>query len=74
MEEETIQDRAKLVRKTMEEWADSLDFLAEKIIDPDAGPAWIQDFAYAVLKERVERIRERATELFRDLGVNEPNV
>ena len=64
-----IEERAKMVQADMLEVADSLEFIASTIIEPDAGPAWIQDFTYAMLTERVGHIRERARELFLDLGV-----
>ena len=64
-----IEERAKMVQADMLEVADSLEFIASTIIEPDAGPAWIQDFTYAMLMQRIEHIKEKAHELFLDLDV-----
>ena len=68
---ETMQERVSFVQADMYRFADSLDVIKRTLYEADEH-GFAADLIPPMLKERAVWIRERAYELFRDIGVDEP--
>lgn len=72
MEKELLLEGAEFIRKDMYDTANSLDYIADQILYcVTENREWLEALCYAMIKERVEHIRERAKELFVDLDIEE---
>ncbi len=67
----TMQGRVESVQGDMCRVADSLDFIKKMIYEANYSCS-IDDLVPPMLEERVAHIRERARELYLDLGVEQP--
>ena len=69
---EKLEVSVKDVESNMMNLAESLEFIADCVIDMDSTNwMWKPDVCYAMLKERVEHIYVRAGELFLEFGLKE---
>ena len=70
MEKEILLEGAEFVKRDMFYTADSLDYIADQILYCEIqNREWMEDLCYAMIKERTQHVRERATELFADLHI-----
>ena len=69
----TMQDRVESVQGDMYRVADSLVFIKKMIYEANYGD-FIDDLVPPMLEERAAWIRERAGQLYLDLGVEPPGV
>lgn len=70
MEKELLQKRAEFIKRDMLQTAMSLDFIDEQLsIRDKEDHGWMEDLCCVMIKDRAQHIRNRAEELFLELGV-----
>jgi hypothetical protein len=71
LKNKTIQDKVEYVQGNIYRVADSLEFIKMMIYESD-NEDFLQDLVPPMLEQRAEYLRERARELFVELGVEPP--